>query len=182
MTLSIITDRFATLIDRLTPKNIIARAFANLMMFASCWLCAATICFFYITTPFTAFLYGSIMTILIAGAGLLLFLDPVEKEKLGRMQELRWKLLKILSEQYNCKVNDIIGRSKQSRYVDPRCLFAYVIRKNSDMTLVEIGAELSISHASVAHLIQRAEDLLYMKNTEACKAMEIINEKLFNQK
>lgn len=161
--------------------SIIHRALFHLGYFLILWTLAGFICFRWITDPFMTYLFGSVTTLLSAGSGLLLFLDPIEKERLGNEQKRQFEMLKILSEIFECDINEIRGRSRFQNHVDARGVFVYMLRIHSKMRLTSIADLIDRDHTSVIHLVKRTEDLLFTKHERITEAVEKIKTKLFNQ-
>jgi chromosomal replication initiation ATPase DnaA len=123
------------------------------------------------------FATGSIILIMVSG--LLLFLDPTEQEHEKQKQVIRYELLKILSEEFQCSIPDIIGKSRLGNVVDARGVFAYALRTFENQKLREIAEQLEKDHSSVIFLIKRTEDLIFTKDQRICNAVNKIKEKLF---
>ncbi len=110
-----------------------------------------------------------------------MFLDPIEKERMGRDQQLQYNILKIISDAYQCDIDEIRGRSRLADHIDARGIFAYILRQQCEKRLKEVGDIMDRDHTSIMNLVKRTEDLLFTKNVRCTQTVNQIKLQLFNQ-
>jgi DNA-binding MarR family transcriptional regulator len=168
-------------ITKIKNKSILHRALFHLGYVTVLWIAAGFVCFSWLIDPLAVYLFSTCSGMMIFGSGLLLFLDPIEKEAAKVKQELHHEILKHLSEIYECSIVDILSKAKIRHFVDARAIFAFILRNNCGESLSEIGQALERDHSSVSHLVKRTEDMIFIKDEKTCRAVNLIQEKLFNQ-
>lgn len=82
-------------------------------------------------------------------------------------------ILNTTAEFYGIKIKDLKGRSRKSEIVNPRQIAMYLLKKQFDISLVQIGEYLGgRDHTTVMHAIDKIEKIIEIK--EENKYQEIL--------
>ena len=78
------------------------------------------------------------------------------------------QLLQIVSETSGIPAELILKKNRTRKYLIPRQIFTYLLRKRLKMTLKEIGDVLGSDHTTVIHSCQKVETLLEVDDELLC--------------
>ena len=84
------------------------------------------------------------------------FQSKVKSSILERINPL--EILKVISNESNQSVDDIISRTRIQEVVEARQLFCHVIKERYDMPLSKIGKIIGRDHATVIHSLKVHSD------------------------
>lgn len=108
----------------------------------------------------------------------------VVKKLLGKAAEKSNKrvspeiILNSVSEFYGIKTKDIKGKSRKASFVTPRQILAYLLRKEVNMPLAQIGIYLgNRDHTTIMYAIEKTEEEI--KNKDSQKYHELLSLKKF---
>lgn len=69
------------------------------------------------------------------------------------------EILKIVADFYSIYEKSMLSKSRLRRHVLPRHVAIYIVRKNSDLSLQEIGGFFEKNHATVIHATKTINNL-----------------------
>ena len=78
------------------------------------------------------------------------------------------QLLQIVSETSGVPAELILKKNRTRKYLIPRQIYTYLLRKRLKMTLKEIGDVLGSDHTTVIHSCQKVETLLEVDDELLC--------------
>lgn len=94
--------------------------------------------------------------------------------------EVRSKLKKLVCEEFECSESELTGQGKMRHLIDARSTYCLISREYLKETLIRIGIEIRRDHSTVIHLIRRAEDFIYVKDSLAERIEKVKQQLLTN--
>lgn len=85
--------------------------------------------------------------------------------------------LSVIADMYNIPQADMLGKSRQEKYVTPRHICMYILKTKYDLTLTQIASIFSCHHTSVMSGIQKIEKELG-DNEQLKMAVETVLKKI----
>jgi len=95
------------------------------------------------------------------------------------LERLRQQVMTLCCEEFGCTIDEIRGKSRNRNLSNARMVFSAICRKQLDDTLMRIGIEINVTHASVIYLLTKMEDYQFV-NDKVIGRMKLIERKIFN--
>jgi hypothetical protein len=78
------------------------------------------------------------------------------------------QLLQIVSEISGVPAELILQKNRKRKFLIPRQIYSYLLRKKLKLTLHQIGEILGSDHTTVIHSVQKVEELLEIQDDLLC--------------
>jgi hypothetical protein len=88
-------------------------------------------------------------------------------------------LLQIVSETSNIPADQILQKNRSRKFLIPRQIYTYLLRKILKLTLNEIGEILGSDHTTVIHTVQKVDTLLEIQDEILCHLYYDIEQKVY---
>jgi len=85
-----------------------------------------------------------------------------------------------VTEYYGIKIKDIKGKSRKNEIVTPRQYAAYLLRKEINLPLINIGEILGDrDHTTIMHAIEKTENLMNNQNSRTYQEIMVLKKLIF---
>ena len=92
------------------------------------------------------------------------------------------ELLEIISEVSEITQKDITGKVRSRKFMIPRQLLCYYLRKKYRYKLVDIAAIFNGHHSSIIHSIKQIDSMIFINDHETINLIQLIDNKIKDHK